>query len=81
MIIIDNVERELDSAALASVLTAREWTDRILGLSKMVTLPVRAIWIANGNNIKVGGDIARRCYSVRLDAKTARPLEADRIQT
>jgi hypothetical protein len=73
VIIIDNVERELDSAALASVLTAREWTDRILGLSKMVTLPVRTIWIANGNNIKVGGDIARRCYSVRLDAKTARP--------
>ncbi len=70
---IDNVERQSDSAALASVLTAREWTDRILGLSKMVTLPVRATWIANGNNIKVGGDIARRCYSVRLDAKTARP--------
>lgn len=73
VIIIDNVERELDSAALASVLTAREWSDRVLGLSKMVTLPVRAAWIANGNNIKVGGDIARRCYSARLDAKTARP--------
>ena len=70
---IDNVERQLDSAALASVLTAREWSDRILGLSKMVTLPVRATWIANGNNIKVGGDMARRCYSVRIDAKTARP--------
>jgi hypothetical protein len=73
VVIIDNVERELDSAALASVLTARVWTDRVLGLSKMVTLPVRATWIANGNNIKVGGDIARRCYSVRIDAKTARP--------
>jgi hypothetical protein len=73
VVIIDNVERELDSAALASVLTARSWSDRVLGLSKMVTLPVRATWIANGNNIKVGGDIARRCYSVRLDAKTARP--------
>jgi hypothetical protein len=80
VIIIDNVERELDSAALASVLTAREWTDRILGLSKMVTLPVRAIWIANGNNIKVGGDIARRCYSIRLDAKTARPWKRTKFK-
>jgi hypothetical protein len=73
VVIIDNVERSLDSAALASVLTAREWSDRILGLSKMTTIPVRTTWIANGNNIKVGGDIARRCYSIRLDAKTARP--------
>ena len=73
VIIIDNVEGTLDSAALASVLTAREWTDRVLGLSRMATIPVRATWIANGNNIKVGGDIARRCYWVRLDAKTARP--------
>jgi hypothetical protein len=75
VIIIDNVERQLKCAALASALTARVWRDRILGLSEMATLPVRATWIATGNNIRVGGDLARRCYWTRLDAKISRPWE------
>lgn len=73
IITIDNVERQLQSASLASVLTASEWTDRVLGRSEMVTLPVRVSWMATGNNIRLGGDIPRRCYWIRLDAKTARP--------
>jgi len=73
LIVIDNVERQLQSASLASALTASEWTDRILGQSKMVRMPVRVTWIATGNNIRLGGDIPRRCYWIRLDAKTARP--------
>ena len=73
VITIDNVEHPLESAPLAVALTAREWTGRILGLSKIVTVPVRVTWIASGNNVRLGGDIPRRCYRVRLDAKVARP--------
>ena len=28
----------------------------------------------HGNNIQVGGDIPRRCYWIRMDAKTSRPF-------
>jgi hypothetical protein len=72
-ITIDNVDRPLESPSLASVLTATVWKDRILGLSKTATVQNRATWTANGNNLQVGGDIPRRCYWVRLNAKSSRP--------
>ena len=40
---------------------------------KMV-LPVRCAWIATGNNIQLGGDMPRRCYWIRLDAKDSQPF-------
>lgn len=75
IVVIDNVGYVLDSAALCKLLTATEWGDRILGHSRTISLPVRAVWIANGNNIKLGGDLPRRCYWIRLDAKTSKPWE------
>ena len=58
---------------MASLLTSDTWADRILGRSEIAQLPNRATWLATGNNLTVGGDLARRCYRVRLDAKQARP--------
>lgn len=73
IIIIDNIEGRLDSASLASAITATTWKDRVLGHSKVVELRQRATWMATGNNLRLGGDIQRRCYSIRLDAKMATP--------
>jgi len=73
MVTLDNIEGKLYSAVLASVLTSETWQDRLLGRSEMVTLAHRIIWIGNGNNIQLGGDLPRRCYWVRLDAQMARP--------
>lgn len=73
MIVIDNVVGRLGSAKLAQVLTAHIWSDRILGKSEMISLPARACWFATGNNLLMGGDIARRSYWSRLDAEMARP--------
>jgi DNA polymerase-1 len=75
LIIIDNVEGALTAPSLAAALTTDVWTDRLLGVSEMVTLAQRATWIANGNNIRPGGDLPRRCYWIRLDAKTSRPWQ------
>jgi primase-polymerase (primpol)-like protein len=72
-IAIDNLEGKLDAPSLASALTSIIWKDRILGRSEMAALPQRASWVATGNNIRLGGDMPRRCYLVRLDAKVARP--------
>lgn len=73
IVVIDNVSNMLRSAKLSQVLTATTWRDRILGQSKMIDLPQTAAWFATGNNIQIGGDIARRAYWIRIDAEDARP--------
>lgn len=75
VISIDNVVDRLASPSLAAVLTAQVWRDRRLGHSENITLPQRATWVATGNNIRLGGDIPRRCYWIRLDAKMAKPWQ------
>jgi len=75
VITIDNIEHQLVSASLASAITTHYVEDRVLGQTAMVRAPQRATWIATGNNIRLGGDLPRRCYWVRMDAKSARPWE------
>lgn len=73
LIVIDNVEHKLFDAALASVLTMERWTDRLLGTNHSVEIPNHACWIATGNNIKLGGDIPRRCFWIKINPQTSRP--------
>jgi hypothetical protein len=75
VVTIDNVEGRLYSPSLAAILTAETWTDRILGRSETATVAHRATWIATGNNIRLGGDLPRRCYWVRMDAQQPRPWQ------
>ena len=75
MITVDNVEHPLYAPSLARALTARTWTDRVLGCSENFTLAQRATWLAAGNNIVLRGDLPRRCYWIRLDARMARPWQ------
>ena len=79
IIAFDNVEEPLSSGALSAVLTATEYTGRELGKSSTLTIPQQATWIATGNNIQLGGDIARRSVLIRMDAQTARPWERERF--
>src|SRR5215211_4297527 len=72
---LDNVAVELKTSALARALTATEWEDRILGVSKTTRVPQRAVWVATGNNLSLSLEIARRSYWIRMDAKLARPWE------
>jgi hypothetical protein len=41
----------------------------------MVTLPHEATWMVTGNNIELRGDLPRRSYWIRMNAKTARPWQ------
>jgi len=70
---IDNIEGKLTSPSLAAAITANCWEGRILGQSKMGRFPCRVTWIGNGNNIKLGGDLPRRCIWIRMDAKMSQP--------
>jgi len=80
MITVDNVEGALYAPSLARALTARTWTDRILGRSETVTVSQRATWIATGNNIQLRGDLPRRCYWIRLDARESRPWQRENFK-
>ena len=80
MIVVDNVENALYAPSLARALTSRTWTDRVLGRSEMVTVSQRATWIATGNNISLRGDLPRRCYWIRLDAKDSRPWKREQFK-
>lgn len=61
------------SPILAGLLTAREWTDRLLGANSSVSVPNDRLWIMTGNSLRTGGDIARRALWVRLDPDCPRP--------
>jgi hypothetical protein len=73
VVFIDNLHRPLDAGALAAALTARWWSDRLLGASRTITLPVRCVWVATGNNPALSGELARRTVRIRIDARTDQP--------
>lgn len=75
--IFDNIEDRLSSPELAAALTAQVYTGRILGRSEEVTLEVFCFWMANGNNVIVGGDLARRTFKSRIDPQVAMPWQRD----
>jgi len=72
IVMLDNVKR-LEGASLAAALTSMTWTDRLLGQSATVQIPVRCLWLATANNPAVSGEIARRVVRIRLDAKREDP--------
>lgn len=72
-VLIENLHRKLDSAALAAVLTTDEWGDRLLGVSEMLRLPVRCLWIATANNPRLSTEMIRRSVRVRMDAGVEQP--------
>ena len=73
VITIDNIEGVLKSPSLALALTSDVWRDRLLGGNQSIELPQLATWLATGNNIRLGGDMQRRSYWIRLDAQSATP--------
>ncbi|MBI3360830.1 MAG: hypothetical protein HY023_06945, partial [Chloroflexi bacterium] len=74
IVVIDNVIRTLDSDALCMALTSPTVADRMFRTFDKMVLPVRCAWIATGNNLQLGGDLPRRCYWIRLDAKDSKPF-------
>ena len=72
-VLFDNLKARLDSAALAAVLTAIVFEDRLLGKSEILLLPVRCVFIATGNNPSLSNEMVRRTIPIHLDARVAKP--------
>ena len=65
---LDNVVGDMNSPVLAALLTAVNFTGRILGRSEEVSVPNTASTIITGNYPKFTGELQRRLSLVRLDA-------------
>jgi len=52
-------------------------TGRILGQTEERTYAVRTFWMANGNNVTVGGDLARRTFKSRVDPQDPMPWQRE----
>lgn len=75
IVLLDNVERPLQSGVLAAALTSREIRDRLLGVTRMVTAPMDGLWLVTGNNLSVRGDLSRRIVPIDIDPRTEHPEE------
>ena len=73
VMVMDNVTGLLDSSALAAMLTAETYTDRVLGVSETISVPTRTLLLITGNNITVVGDLCRRILSCRIDPNDETP--------
>jgi len=67
----------IDSAILALLVTGGVWSDRPLGTSRNAATVNDRLWMATGNNLQVGGDMASRTVRVHLDPDMPRPEARD----
>jgi hypothetical protein len=78
-VVFDNLAEGtvIDSAILAQLVTGGVWSDRQLGSSRTVATINDRLWMATGNNLQVGGDMASRTVRVHLDPNMPRPEQRD----
>ncbi|MYW50574.1 hypothetical protein GTY64_03640 [Streptomyces sp. SID8376] len=67
----------IKSPILSSLVTSANWSDRLLGSTSSVSIPNDRLWVLTGNNLRTGGDNARRTLWVRLDPDCPDPDRRD----
>ena len=72
-VLLDNINGRLGGPSLDAALTADRWSDRELGKSNTVELPLKTVWIATGNNLTYAADTGRRVLPIRLDSPLENP--------
>ena len=78
-VVIDNA-RELKSKELAKALTDTVLVGRVVRTSSTATIPIQCVWLANGNNVALHQEIARRVVRCRLDAEMEQPWRNRQFQ-
>ena len=73
VILIDNITDPITGAKLLSVLTQPSASLRPLGTSTLVEHDTRALFLFNGNNLTIPGDLCRRVLVCGIDPETEHP--------
>lgn len=73
IILLDNIEGLLDSQVLAGAITSMTVQDRRLGVTEMVPMPMRALWLVTANNLTLSNELVGRALHVRLETSLENP--------
>lgn len=68
-----NCEGGIGSPVLSHVVTHEMLSQRNLGKNAEITVPMRPVWLFNGNNVYFKGDFGPRVVLCNMDAKVADP--------
>ena len=79
-ILLDNLQRRLDSPALSAAITSTTWEDRLLGSSETLSLPVEVLWLATGNNPSLSHEMTRRAVTGAALWSSSRRLRGEEYQ-
>ncbi|MBN8491157.1 MAG: hypothetical protein J0M00_07000 [Burkholderiales bacterium] len=74
-IALDNIDVPVASSELAVILTSPMYRGRVLGQSTNASVPTKAVFSMNGNNLQIVGDLTRRVLECRIDPMCDRPAE------
>lgn len=70
----DNVTHDIvPHKSLCTSLTSEQFSGRILGVSKTVTVSTRALFLSSGNNVGPIKDMTRRCITINLNPEVEIP--------
>jgi hypothetical protein len=73
VVLLDNLEGSLNSAVLASTITSGTISERKLGVSEMIPMPMRALWLITAKNLTLSTELIRRALHVRLESFMEHP--------
>jgi putative DNA primase/helicase len=73
VILLDNIARPVDSAALCALLTNPTYSDRILGVNQRAVVPTASTWLLTGNHLEFIGDLTSRLLLSVLDPEVEHP--------
>jgi hypothetical protein len=71
--VLDNVVGVMRSPALAVAMAEGKVSDRLLGVSQILSLDARITWLASGNNASLDRDMASRWLIARIDTGAENP--------
>ena len=76
-VVFENLNKMLRGGAIAQALTGRTWEDRILHVSKIVSLQIRCCWVAVANNPTFSPEVGDRMVTCRMVSNLERPRDRD----
>ena len=72
-VFFDELRSQFGGGPLAAYLTSTNVSPRVLGQSKRVSCPWRAVMLATGNNVQLGRDMDRRAIMSKLLSRYEKP--------
>jgi len=73
IVFLDNLVGTLDSQVLALTLTSMTISERKLGVSEMIPMPMRALWLASAQNLILSNELLGRTLHVQLETLLENP--------